>query len=114
MQAWNLVNLAKLNQLEHQPTWSNGHSETTIDYIWMNANLANKTTTFQIEPTDEYFATDHQQLHSTIDMSTLQTPSEICNKRKSRKIFNITKTNKEEWQDWRTAITLNIEESDLN
>ena len=59
MQAWNLINIAKLYRLEHQPTWSNDHSESTIDYIWMNPNMANKTTTLQIESVEEHFSTNH-------------------------------------------------------
>ena len=113
MKVWNLVNIAKLYQVEQLPTWSNGHSESTIDYIWMNSNLANKTTTFYTDTVEDHFGTDHQSLNSVINMASLQTQPQNLNKRKKRKIFNITNTTEEEWQTWKTAITLNIKESDL-
>ena len=114
MQAWNLINIAKLYRLEHQPTWSNGHSESIIDYIWMSSNMANKTTTFQIEPVKEHFSTDHQYLQSIINITSLQTQPQALNKRKRRKIFNLIKATEEEWQDWKTEISLNIGESDID
>ena len=58
--------------------------------------MANKTTSFQIEQMEEYFGTDHQHLHSIIDITSLQTQSQTLNKRKRRKVFNLTKVTEEE------------------
>src|SRR5215204_1919040 len=35
-----LVNCARLYNKENEPIWTNGHSKTTIDFIWLSPNLA--------------------------------------------------------------------------
>ena len=114
MNAHQLINLAKLYKKESQPTWTNDHSETTIDYIWLSYNLASQTTSLNIQNTNPYFDTDHQSITTTLHITQIQPQPNTRTRRKKRKIFNLRDIPEETWKKWRIDTVINIIESNLD
>ena len=98
MNAHQLTNLAKLYKKESQPTWTNGHSETTIDYIWLSHHLASQTTSLNIQNTNPHFDTNHQSITTTLHITQIQPQPNTRTRRKKRKIFNLRDIPEETWK----------------
>jgi Endonuclease-reverse transcriptase len=102
------VNLAKIFKQTQTPTWSNGMTHSTIDFIWTSHNLAIHSNQFIINSTNHFFNSDHQAISTKIDFTSISRQIHPKLKRKRRKIFDLSNITPDKWSQWQSAITEQI------
>ena len=76
------TNLAKLFKQEQTPTWTNGNTNSTINFIWTSHNLATHTNQFTVNSTNNFFSSDYQAITCNINLISITQQRHLKLKRK--------------------------------
>src|SRR3954466_11909737 len=102
------INIAKIFKQTNTPTWSNGITQSTIDFIWTSHNLAKHTNHLNIHFTSEHFETDHKAITIQVNVTSITKANHQKLNKKRQKIFNLSNLTTETWTKWQEAVSEQI------
>ena len=96
-----------LNPITSEFTWSNGHTETRIDQIWVSEMLIGSLHAANIIDMSTCTESDHNSIDMLLDLSSfISKASSASAKRKSQKrtIFLYDEASEDDWENYRAEL----------